>query len=501
MCDVRYIKTTLLTGILGIILISGESVRSQEAEKAAEKPAAVENAAVMPAAAEDPPDKPAAVAKNVKETPAAETPAVEKKAELPAVEAIVLGGFKQSFRPESPAPGWRYLWNGAGEIGHAANYRPLIWNKSGAYTPSVRFLAGSPAKGLMLDILSGYPGQGSATAPDKLDHYVIIAYTMQADSRGNVWLTDGNILKPIGGEKETIDLQVYVNDTLKYSDNVATAETPVLFQQDLGELKKGDTIYVAVGPDNNDAEDMFHLDFNLKILPPGVEPEEMLNMIKPPADIPDVKRLPGGKPSPAFLQKHEEFIRQAAETNPNVLFIGDSITAGWLEAGRAIWNKHVTVYKPLNLGINGDRIENVLWRLSNGEVDKIKPKVIVLMIGTNNLYMYSVDEICEGVTAILNELNDRLPGSKILLLGILPRAKSPEAKVRAKIRQINEQLVKMADGKDIRFLDFGAELIEPDGSISEEIMPDYMHLSETGYNTWFDEMSPSLIEMLGLDKE
>ena len=153
MCDVRYIKTTLLTGILGIILISGESARSQEAEKAAEKPAAVENAAVMPAVAEDPPDKPAAAAKNVKETPAAETPAVEKKAELPAVEAIVLGGFKQSFRPESPAPGWRYLWNGAGEIGHAANYRPLIWNKSGAYTPSVRFPAGSPAKGLMLDIL------------------------------------------------------------------------------------------------------------------------------------------------------------------------------------------------------------------------------------------------------------------------------------------------------------------------------------------------------------
>ena len=260
MCDVRYIKTTLLTGILGIILISGESARSQEVEKAAEKSATAENAAAKPATVEN--TEKSATAENTEAKLAtagkpAEIPTVEKKAEPPAVEALVLGGFKQSFRPESPAPGWRYLWNAAGEIGHAANYRPLIWNKSGAYTPSVRFPAGSPAKGLMLDILSGYPGQGSATAPDKLDHYVIIAYTMQADSRGNVWLTDGNILKPIGGEKETIDLQVYVNDTLKYSDNVATAETPVLFQQDLGELKKGDTIYVAVGPDNNDAEDMF----------------------------------------------------------------------------------------------------------------------------------------------------------------------------------------------------------------------------------------------------
>lgn len=479
MSNVRYSKTILLILGLGIIRFSEASAWSQETEK----PATAENTAVMPAAAEK------------------DTPAIDKAVETPAAEAILLGGFRQSFKPGNPDAGWRYLWNAAGEIGKAVHYRPLIWNKCGAYTPSANFPAGSPAKGLMLDMLSGYPGQGSASAPDKLDHYAIIAYTMQADSKGNVWLTDGNILKPIGGEKETIDLQVYVNDTLKYSDNIATAETPALFQQELGELKKGDTIYVAVGPDNNDAEDMFHLDFNLKVLPAGAEPDEPLNMIKPPADIPDVKRLPGGRPNPAFLQKHEEFIRQAAETNPNVLFLGDSITAGWLEAGRSIWNKHVAVYKPLNLGINGDRTENVLWRLSNGEIDKIKPKVIVLMIGTNNLYMYSADEICEGVTAILNELNDRLPASKILLLGILPRAKSPDAKVRAKIRQINEQLAKMADGRDIKFLNFGPELLEPDGSISEEIMPDFLHLSESGYNTWFDEMSPSLIEMLGLDKE
>lgn len=485
MCDVRSLTAVLLTGIFGAIWISGGNAWSQETENTAAMPAAVESAAAKPAAGEK----------------AAETPAVEKKAETPAPEAIVLGGFRMSFNPGNPSPGWRYLWNAAGEVGKAIHYRPLIWNKSGAYTPDSRFPAGSPAKGLMLDMLSGYPGQGSAAAPDKLDHYVIIAYTMQKDSTGNVWLTDGSIMKPIGGEKETIELQIYVNDTLKYSDNVSTSETPVLFQQDLGQLKKGDTIYAAVGPDNNDAEDMFHLDFNLKELPAGIEPDEQLNLIKPPADIPEVKRLPGGKPSPAFLEKHDAFIRQAAAVNPDVLFLGDSITAEWLEAGRAIWSKHVTVYKPLNLGISGDRTENVLWRLSNGEIDKIKPKVIVLMIGTNNLYMYSVDEICEGVAAILNELNDRLPESKILLLGILPRAKSADARVRTKIRQINEQLAKMADGKNIRFLDFGGELVEPDGSISEEIMPDFMHLSESGYNIWFDEMSPYLIEMLGLDKE
>ena len=485
MRDVRYLTAILMAGIFGTIWISGGNAWSQETENTAAMPAAVESTAAKPA----------------DEGKAAETPAVEKKAATPAPEAIVLGGFKQSFKPEGPSTGWRYLWNPSDEIGKSAHYRPLIWNKSGAYTPAPQFPAGSPAKSLMLDMLSGYPGQGSSTAPDKFDHFVVIAYTMQKDSSGNVWLTDGNIMKPIGGEKETIELQIYVNDTLKYSDNISSAETPTLFQQDLGELKRGDTVYVAIGPDGNDAEDMFHLDFNLKILPSGTEPGEPLNLVKPPADVPEVKRMPGGKPSTAFLEKHEEFIRQAATANPDVLFLGDSITAGWLEAGKAIWNKHISVYKPLNLGINGDRTEHVLWRLSNGEIDKIKPKIIVLMIGTNNLYMYSADEVCEGVAAILNELNDRLPESKILLLGILPRAKSPEAKVRAKIRQINEQLAKMADGKDIHFLDFGPELLEPDGSISEEIMPDFMHLSESGYNIWFDEMSPSLIEMLGLDKE
>lgn len=427
---------------------------------------------------------------------AAAVSAMEEPAEKPAAEAIVTGGFRQSFTPESPSPGWRYMWNATGAIGKAANYRPLVWNNAGAYTPS-----GSTAKGLMLNMLAGYPGQGRAIAPDQLDHYVIVAYTMQADSTGNVWLADGNIMKPIGSEKATVELQIYVNDTLKYSDHIATAGTPSLFQMELGELKKSDTIYVAIGPDSSGGDGMFHLDFNLKIVPAGIEPDEPLNLLKPPADIPEVKRLNGGKPSPVFLEKHEEFIRQAAGANPDVLFLGDSITAGWLDAGSDIWNKHVAVYKPLNLGINGDRTEHLLWRLSNGELDKIKPKVIVLLIGTNNLYMYSVDEICEGIAAILNELNDRLPESKILLLGILPRAKSPAAKVRTKILQINEQLSRMADGKTIRFLDFGPELLEPDGSISEDIMPDFLHLSESGYNIWFDEMFPVLIEMLDLNKE
>ena len=470
----KYLKTMVIAGIIGITGISSENSWSQTADTPVEK-SAVENPATKPAEA--------------------------KKAEPAVPEAIVRGGFRQSFRQYSPATGWRYLWNASGAIGQAAHYRPLIWNSCGSYTAGATFPAEAPAKGLMLDMLSGCPGQSSSSAPDKLARYVIIAYTLKENSSGNVWLTDGNIMKPIGGDEDTIELRIYVNNALKYSSTVSTGETPELFQQDLGVLAKGDTIYVAVGPDENDAEDMFHLDFNLKILPPEASPEAPLNLIKPPADEPEVKRLHGGKPSPAFLKKHDELLKQAAAVKPDVVFLGDSITCGWLDAGKAIWDQHISVYKSLNLGVSGDHTEHVLWRLANGEADNIKPKVIVLMIGTNNLYMYSVDEICEGIYTILEELHSWQPQSKILLLGILPRAQSPDAGVRTKIKQINGQLAQMADGTDIRFLDFGSELLEPDGSISEGIMPDFLHLSESGYNIWFDEMSPVLIEMLDPDKK
>ncbi|MHB9140023.1 MAG: GDSL-type esterase/lipase family protein, partial [Victivallaceae bacterium] len=445
-------------------------------------------------------EKPAAVA----EKPAIEsaTETAETVKAVPAVPEIVLGGFRQSFRQYSPASGWHYLWNASGMIGHAWNYRPLIWNNTcGAYTPELNYPAALPAKDLKLELLSGYPGQGNASVPDKPDHYVIIAYTLKENSRGNVWLTDGNIMKPIGGDEDTIEIRIYVNNSLRYSNAVSTGETPELFQKDLGPLKRGDTVYVAVGPDENAVEDMFHLDFNLKVLPAGEKPEAPMNLIKPPADVPEVKRLYGGKPSPGFLKKHEDFLKQAEAVKPDVVFLGDSITAGWLEAGKAIWDKHISVYKPLNLGVSGDQTEHVLWRITNGELDKIKPKVIVLMIGTNNLYMYSAEEICEGVNTILEELQSRLPQSKILLLGILPRAESPDASVRARIKEINEQLAQMADGTDIRFLDFGSALLEPDESISKEIMPDFLHLSEGGYNTWFDEMSPLLLDMLEPEKK
>lgn len=484
MFNFRYFKAIMIAGIIGLTGIPSENAWSQTintpiAEKTAEA---------------------SAVEKTDMGNPAEKTMEA-KKAEPAAPSIIVLGGFRQSFRQYSPASGWRYLWNASGTIGQAAHYRPLTWNRRGSYTPLLTFPAEAPAKDLMLDMLSGCPGQSHTSAPDKLDHYVIIAYTLKENSGGNAWLTDGNIMKPIGGDEDSIELRIYVNDTLKYSSMVSTGENPELFQQDLGILSKGDTIYVAVGPDENGAENMFHLDFNLKILSHETAPDEPLNLIKPPADVPEVKRLHGGTPSPAFLKKHEELLKQAAAVKPDVVFLGDSITSDWLEAGKAIWNQHISVYKPLNLGVSGDRTEHVLWRLANGEADNIKPKVIVLMIGTNNLYMYSVDEICEGVYTILEELQNRQPQSKILLLGILPRVKSPDAGVRTKIKQINKQLAQMADGTDIRFLDFGPALLEPDGSISEEIMPDFLHLSESGYNIWFDEMSPVLLEMLESDKK
>jgi len=199
-------------------------------------------------------------------------------------------------------------------------------------------------------------------------------------------------------------------------------------------------------------------------------------------------------------------VLQRAKDNPgpcDIAFIGDSITQGWEGNGRNVWTKYYGNRKCLNFGVGGDRTEHVLWRFENGQLDGIKPKAAVLMIGTNNsnknrdgTEQYSEAEILEGVQVIIQKIRARLPETKVLVVGIFPRAKtfSPQ---RGKILQINQALAKVADGNLIHYLDFGSQLIETDGSISREIMPDALHLSEKGYEIWAQAIEPKLKELLG----
>lgn len=219
---------------------------------------------------------------------------------------------------------------------------------------------------------------------------------------------------------------------------------------------------------------------------------------KEPADVPAFK---GQTPvSKGFLARHDKFLVDLKNLNGKcgVVFVGDSITDGWRQKnGKETFEKNYGSMDPYNIGIGGDRTQHVLWRLDHGEVDGISPKVAVLMIGTNNLAVNTDEEIVDGVTKIVKELNEKLPKTKVLLLGIFPRAHTAEDPLRGRIKAINSQIAHLDDGgAHVKYLDFGVKFLEPDGTLSKEIMPDYLHPNAKGYEIWAEAMGPTLKSLM-----
>ncbi len=160
-----------------------------------------------------------------------------------------------------------------------------------------------------------------------------------------------------------------------------------------------------------------------------------------------------------------------------------------------VWKRFYGPRNAANFGIGGDRTQHVLWRIQNGELEGIEPKVVVLMIGTNNASSGTADEIAQGVTAIVKELRHRLPKAKILLLGVFPRGQKPN-ELREKLGAVNAKIAHLDDGSHVKYLDIGKAFLNEDGTISREIMPDYLHLTRKGYRIWADAMEPTLWSML-----
>lgn len=198
-----------------------------------------------------------------------------------------------------------------------------------------------------------------------------------------------------------------------------------------------------------------------------------------------------------WKRRHEHVLDLDKEGGIDLLFIGDSITQGWEGAGKEAWTKSFAPRHAANLGFSGDRTQHVLWRLNNGEVDGITPRAAVIMIGTNNSNNAdnTAEEIAQGITDIVVRLHVKQPQMKILLLGIFPRGEKPNPQ-RDKIAAVNAQIAKLDDGKTVAYLDIGAKFLEPDGSISEEIMPDFLHLSPKGYDIWTDAILAKVDSLL-----
>jgi lysophospholipase L1-like esterase len=201
-----------------------------------------------------------------------------------------------------------------------------------------------------------------------------------------------------------------------------------------------------------------------------------------------------------WKDRHEAMNKRVAELGEKaeVIFVGDSITQGWEGEGKEVWAKFYNSRNAINLGIGGDRTQHVLWRLDHGNLDGLKPKAAVVMIGTNNSNGddNTPGQIADGVTAIVRKLREKLPGMKILLLPIFPRGENFNNQ-RGKILQVNQVLQKLADEKNIFWVDFGHKFITEDGLITREMMPDYLHLTPKAYGIWADSIEPRLKQVLG----
>jgi lysophospholipase L1-like esterase len=213
-------------------------------------------------------------------------------------------------------------------------------------------------------------------------------------------------------------------------------------------------------------------------------------------DVPAIKYdARTGEPNGAFMEKHKTFVERAKQGDVDLLFMGDSITEGWKKAPELFKQRYEDKYKTANFGIGGDRTQHVLWRQENGELDNIKPKVTVLMIGTNNARDDNPDDVARAIEKIVKELKDKT-GTKVLLLGIFPRGQTASDPLRIKNMKVNDKIKMLDDGKTVRYLDIGSKFVDPDGSIEKEIMPDFLHPSPKGYEIWADAMDPLLAEMM-----
>ena len=202
-----------------------------------------------------------------------------------------------------------------------------------------------------------------------------------------------------------------------------------------------------------------------------------------------------------WQERHESKAIEAKKNKWDIIFLGDSITHSWETAGKKTWNKYYQKRRAINLGFSGDRTEHVLWRLDNGEFEEVQPKVVVLMIGTNNTGHRKdpPKAIAAGVEKIIERINTKSPTTKILLLAIFPRSEKvsdPQRKNNDRANALIKQLTKK-DG--VTYLDINERFLLPDGTLSKEIMPDLLHPKQKGYAIWAEAIEPSLRTLLAED--
>ena len=199
-----------------------------------------------------------------------------------------------------------------------------------------------------------------------------------------------------------------------------------------------------------------------------------------------------------WRDRHDAKTKEAGRTEAKLLFVGDSITHGWEDKGAEVWREYYQSRNAFNLGFAGDRTEHVLWRLDHGAVDGMNPTLVVLLIGTNNTgqRMDPAVYTAEGIERIVTNLRMRLPGTRVLVVGIFPRHISPLNEMRKRNEEVNRLISRLDNDDSVQYLDIGLEFVTEDGTIRKDLMPDLLHPNAAGYRVWAEAMEPAIERMM-----
>jgi len=216
-----------------------------------------------------------------------------------------------------------------------------------------------------------------------------------------------------------------------------------------------------------------------------------------------------------WWNRHAEVLQIKDSINPEIVLIGNSITHFWggepklknadgtlrNPNGPQAWNSAFGTHRVLNLGFGWDRIQNVLWRLNNGELDGIHPRLVIIHVGTNNTSetknarRNTAPEIVEGISEVYKKVHLKVPEAKIVVMAIMPMEQFPDHPRRQLINETNRLLKIYAQEQNITVVDIGPKMLTPDGILSKDITSDFCHPTEKGYQIWANAIRPFVNEL------
>ncbi|KAI4897704.1 hypothetical protein NFI96_012944 [Prochilodus magdalenae] len=194
-----------------------------------------------------------------------------------------------------------------------------------------------------------------------------------------------------------------------------------------------------------------------------------------------------------WMSQHNRCVQECKDAEPDVLFVGDSMVQ--LMQQQEVWRELFSPLHVLNFGIAGDTTCNVLWRLQNGALQNIRPKVVVVWVGTNN-HQHTAEQVAGGVMEIVQLLVNQLPHTKVILMSLLPRGEKPNP-LREKNAEVNHLLrASVTRLTPVQFLDLSSGFVHSDGTISSRDMFDYLHLTASGYRKVARPLHELLLQIL-----